>query len=207
MQPSHYDFVDFKAEELNLKEGKKINFFYPDEIENSNLNKVVWFDKIYTKSLNKLKKILINNKNMNIEKATIKNLKEIESLNNKFFHEKRNFKEIIENKNNNFFVAKEKKIIVGFSGIHHFRWNNTAQIIDIFIHPDYRGKGYANQFIKKIKIISKKLKVRTIIAEAPSLNNVLAVYLKNGFRICGFNDRYYCNDAKEIALFLSCDIN
>jgi len=44
-----------------------------------------------------------------------------------------------------------------------------------------------------------------LIAEAPSLNPVLILYLKNGFRICGFNDRYYSNDGKEIALFLSYD--
>lgn len=142
---------------------------------------------------------------MEIRKAKITDLKTIEKLNNKYFHEKRNFKEIIEN--NCFFVAEESSKIIGFTGIQHSKWNNTARIIDIFIHPDYRGKGYANQLIKKIKAEAKKIKVRTIIAEAPSLNNVLAVYLKNRFRICGFNDRYYSNNGKEIAVFLSYDIN
>lgn len=144
---------------------------------------------------------------MNIRKAKPNDLKAIEYLNNRYFHEKRDFREIIENKNSCFIVAEEKNKIIGFSGIRVFRWNNTSQIIDIFIHPDYRGKGYAGRFINRIKAEAKKFKVRTIIAEAPSLNNVLAVYIKNGFRVCGFNDRYYSNNAKEIAIFLSFDIN
>ncbi len=144
---------------------------------------------------------------MNIRKAKFNDLKAIEDLNNKYFHEKRDFREIIENKNSCFLVAEEKNKIIGFSGIRVFRWNNTAQIIDIFIHPDHRGKDYANRFINRIKAEAKKFKVRTIIAESPSLNNVLAVYIKNGFRVCGFNDRYYSNNAREIAIFLSFDIN
>lgn len=143
---------------------------------------------------------------MNIRKVTSDDLVEIESLNKKYFHENRDFKEIIENKDDYFFVAEEKDRIVGFSGIYYHDWNNTAQIIDIFVHPDYRGKGLSDKLIKKIKLEAKKLKVRTIIAEAPSLNNALATYLRNGFRVCGFNDRYYSNDAKEIAMFLSFDI-
>jgi N-acetylglutamate synthase-like GNAT family acetyltransferase len=144
---------------------------------------------------------------MNIRKAKLNDLKAIEDLNNKYFHEKRDFKEIIENKNNCFFVAEEKKRIIGFSGVSFLKWNNTFKVINIFIHPNYRRKGYADQFIKKIKVEAKKFKVRTIIAEAPSLNNVLLLYIKNGFRVCGFNDRYYSNDAKEIAIFLSFDLS
>ena len=143
---------------------------------------------------------------MEIIKAKISDLKEIQALNDKYFHENRDFKDVIENENNKFFIIKEDGHIVGFSGLHHYKWNKTAQIIDIFIHPDYRGKGYANKILGELKLVAKTLNVRTIIAEAPSLNSVLPVYLKNGFRICGFNDRYYSNGGKEIAIFLSFDI-
>lgn len=144
--------------------------------------------------------------NMNIRKARANDLKEIESLNKKYFHEDRDFKEILENKNDYFFIAEEKEEVVGFSGIQYLKWNNTARIIDIFILPKYRGKGYSDELIKKIKSEAKKLKVRTIIAEAPSANNALRTYLRNDFRVCGFNDRYYSNEGKEIAVFLSFDI-
>jgi len=143
---------------------------------------------------------------MSIRKATPKDLSEIERLNNKYFKEIRDFKKIIKEKNDLFFVVKENNKIVGFGGIHIFHWNNTARIIDIFIHPKHRRKGLGNKILSRIKKEAKNSGVRTIIAEAPSLNNVLIVYLKNHFRICGFNDRYYTNEGKEIAIFLSYDI-
>ena len=58
---------------------------------------------------------------MNIRKAKFNDLKAIEDLNNKYFHEKRDFREIIENKNSCFLVAEEKNKIIGFSGIRVFR--------------------------------------------------------------------------------------
>lgn len=143
---------------------------------------------------------------MSITKATINNFSEVEKLNKKYFKEIRDFKKIIEGENDLFFVIKENKKIIGFGGIHIFHWNNTAKIIDIFIHPDYRRKGFGKKMILKIKQEAKNAGVRTIIAEAPSLNSILIVYLKNGFRICGFNDRYYTNNGKEIAIFLSYDM-
>ena len=143
---------------------------------------------------------------MPVTKATLRDLSEIERLNEKYFKEVRDFKKIIEGKNDLFFIIKENKKIIGFGGIHVFHWNNTARIIDIFIHPDYRKKGFGNMMLSKIKEEAKVSGVRTIIAEAPSLNSVLIVYLKNHFRICGFNDRYYTNDGKEIAIFLSYDV-
>ena len=143
---------------------------------------------------------------MLITKAVLNDFSEIERLNEKYFKEIRDFQKIIEDKNDLFFVIKEKKKIIGFGGIHIFHWNNTARIIDIFIHPKYREKGLGNKMLLKIKKEAKLSGVRTIIAEAPSLNSVLIVYLKNDFRICGFNDRYYSNDGKEIAIFLSYDI-
>jgi len=143
---------------------------------------------------------------MKIIKAKSKYLSEINHLNNKYFKEIRDFKKIISDPNDYFYVGLEQGKIIGFSGFHYHHWNNSAFIIDIFIHPDSRGQGKGSQFIKKIIQEAKKVKVRTIIAEAPSLNKVLAVYLKNNFRICGFNDRYYSNSGKEIAIFLAHDL-
>ena len=143
---------------------------------------------------------------MTIREAKIKDLKAIEALNKKYFHEKRDFKEILKNKDNLFLVAEENGKIIGFSGIHYHDWNNTAWIIDIFVQSDYRGKGVSDMLIKKIKSEAKKLKARTIIAESPSANNALKTYKRNGFRVCGYNDRYYSNNSKDKAIFLSFDI-
>lgn len=143
---------------------------------------------------------------MRIIKATLKNLDAINKLNEKYFKEIRDFKKIIESPNDYFYIGVEKGKIIGFSGFHYYQWNNSASIIDIFIHPSFRGKSYGSCLIKRIILEARKTKARTIIAEAPSLNKVLAVYLKNNFRICGFNDRYYGNSGKEIAIFLALDL-
>lgn len=44
------------------------------------------------------------------------------------------------------------------------------------------------------------------MAEALSLSNTPKLYKKAGFRKCGYNDRYYSNSGKEIALWYSFDL-
>lgn len=77
---------------------------------------------------------------MSITKAILNDLSEIERLNEKYFKEIRDFKKIIEGKNDLFFVIKENKKIIGFGGIHVFHWNNTARIIDILFIRIIEGK-------------------------------------------------------------------
>ncbi len=52
--------------------------------------------------------------------------------------------------------------------------------------------------------------LRSIIVETqPSNRNAMDFYLSNGFRLCGFNDRYYTNkpvSSKDIAIFFSLDL-
>jgi len=142
---------------------------------------------------------------MTIRPTKISDFKQINQLNEEFFHEIRDFKALLKNKDDFLIVIEDNKKIVAFSGAHLNKWNKTARVIDIFVHPDSRRHGLGSKLIKELILISKKWKVRSLIAEAPSLNPVLSLYLKNGFRVCGYNDRYYSNDAKEIALFLSFD--
>lgn len=146
---------------------------------------------------------------MNIEKASLKDVKEITSLNDNYFHEEgRNWEKLVSSKDSEMFVLKIAGKIIGFTGLKYQEWNNTIKVIDIFVHPNYRSKGYGKELINfLISYLKKKKEYRTLIVEAPSLNPVLILYLKNGFRICGFNDRYYSNKSKEIAIFLSYDFN
>ena len=144
---------------------------------------------------------------MKILRATIKDLSEINRLNDKYFKEIRDFKKIMGGANDYLYVGVENNKIIGFSGFHYYAWNNSASVIDIFVHPNFRKNGYGTQLIKKIFKEAKIIKARTIVAEAPSLSSALIFYLKNNFRICGFNDRYYNNTGKEIAMFLSKDLN
>lgn len=148
----------------------------------------------------------IFNNSMKIRKATLKDVKKIEWLDKKYFHESRNYKEIISSKGSEVFVLLFGKEIIGFTGAVYRDWNNAIWVLNIFIHPQYRRKGYAPRLIKFLIDYLKKKKYRTIIAEAPSSSDALPLYLKLGFRVCGFNDRYYSNKGKEIAIFISYDL-
>ena len=142
---------------------------------------------------------------MKLRKAKISDLSQINKLNKKYFKEIRDFKFLLSSKNDILVVFENEKEIIAFSGIHLNKWNNTARVIDIFVHPEYRRQGLADKLVAELKNLAKSKKVRTLIAEAPSRNPVLKLYKKNGFRKCGYDDRYYSNGAKEIAIFLSFD--
>ena len=144
---------------------------------------------------------------MIIRKARLKDSKKIAKLNEKYFHEKgRNWDKLISSKNSEMFVLEDNKEIIGFTGLEYFDWNNTIQIIDIFVHSEYRKKGLGSKLVKYLLNRAKKTKYRCVIAEAPPLNPVIRLYLKKGFRKCGYNDRYYSNKNREIAVFLSYDL-
>lgn len=144
---------------------------------------------------------------MNIRKAKLSDLNQINKLNKKYFREVRDFNYLLKNKDDVLIVLEDNQEIIAFSGLHLNVWNNTARIINIFVHPNYRRRGLASKLIKRLIVLAQKKKVRSLIAEAPSLNPVLKLYKKNGFRKCGYNDRYYSNNLKEIAIFLSFDFN
>lgn len=143
---------------------------------------------------------------MQIRKATKEDASVLESLNDEFFHEDgRDWEKLITSDKSVMFVLEDDAKVIGFTGVSFDKWNRTCRIIDIFVHPEYRNKGYALNLISHLLEYLKDKDFRCLIAEAPSLNSVLGLYLKAGFRICGFNDRYYDNSGKEIALFLSFD--
>ncbi len=104
------------------------------------------------------------------------------------------------------YVLVENKKIIGFTGLIYHKWNNTLKISDIFIIPEYRKKGYGFKLIEFLVSRAKRTNYRCIIAEAPSLSNAPKFYKRAGFRKCGYNDRYYFNFGKEIALWYSYDL-
>lgn len=143
---------------------------------------------------------------MNIRKAVKEDLQTLESLNNEFFHEEgRDWEKLVTSDKSEMFVLEKDSQVLGFTGVSIDKWNGTGRIIDIFVHPEHRKKGYGLSLVKHLLEHLRGKDIRCLIAEAPSLNSVLRLYLKAGFRICGFNDRYYDNSGKEVALFLSYD--
>lgn len=144
---------------------------------------------------------------MRIRKAKIDDLNKIKNISQKFdFEIKRDWKDLILSNDKEFFLAIDNDEIIGFTGLIYYDWNNTLQISNIFVHPEYRGKGLAVKLIQYVIEKAKQSSFRCLLAEAPSLNPVKNLYEKLGFRKCGYNDRYYSNNGKEICIWMSLDL-
>jgi len=144
---------------------------------------------------------------LKIRKAVVEDASVITQLNEEFFHEEgRDYVELISSSNSEMYVVEENEQIIGFTGLQFSEWNKTVNMINIFVRPDYRRKGIGDKLVKHLIEVAQQTPYRCLIAEAPSLNPVLQLYLKNGFRICGYNDRYYTNDGAEVAIFVSFDL-
>ena len=122
---------------------------------------------------------------MKIRKAKLKDTEIIDKLNQKYFHEReRDWRKLISSRSSEMFVLELNNKIIGFTGLKYHDWNNASQIIDIFVHPSHRKKGYGIKLVKFLIKYLKGKKYRVLIAEVPSFNPVLILYLKNNFRIC-----------------------
>lgn len=144
---------------------------------------------------------------MKIRKAVLEDASVIAKLNERFFHEEgRDWVELISSSDSEMYVVEENEQIIGFTGLQFIDWNETLNVINIFIRPGYRRQGIGERLAKHLIEVANKTPYRCLITEAPSLNPVLQLYLKNGFRICGYNDRYYTNGGAEAAIFVSFDL-
>lgn len=135
---------------------------------------------------------------MEIKRANLKHIKEIKRISRRYKFKLQGSKEM--------YVLVEDKEIIGFTGLIRHEWNSTLGISDIFVIPKHRGKGYGLKLIKFLINRAKETNYRCIIAETPSLGGAPKFYGKAGFRKCGYNDRYYSNSGKEIALWYSYDL-
>ena len=144
---------------------------------------------------------------MNIRKALPEDAAAINALNQTYaFESGRDFLSLITSEYSEMYIVEENGEMIAFSGLEYHEWNNTVSLIDIFVLPVYRHQGIATRLFQHQVNVARATPCRCLLAEAPSLNPVLQLYLKNGFRICGYNDRYYSNSGHEAAMFLSLDL-
>jgi len=104
-----------------------------------------------------------------------------------------------------FFVAEESGEMVGYSRMHVYRWNNSALITTILVDVEHRRRGIGTHLLRAMEDFARKNKARVLMTDAPP-DNVPAIQLdfKNGFKICGYNDRIY-QDGKT-AMYLAKDL-
>jgi len=150
---------------------------------------------------------VVNAKLLTIRVATLKDLPciiELEKRNGQTLNEdlRAFFKVKNPNEKYRFFVAEDDGKIVGYSRIHLYRWNNSAFIISLLVDSEHRRKGIGTRLLRAMEDFAKENKARVLMFDAsPDNAPALQLYFKNGFRICGFNDKIY-RDGK-IALYLA----
>jgi len=101
-----------------------------------------------------------------------------------------------------FFVAEENGIIVGFARVHFYRWNRSAYVINLLVDADYRRRGIGSLLLKTMEEFAGENGARVIMFDT-AIDNIpaLNLYFKNGFKICGYNEKLY--DNAKTALYLA----
>ena len=75
---------------------------------------------------------------MKIRKATLKDAKILDSLNQEFFHEEgRDWKKLVSSKDSVMFVLEVDNKIIGFTGMEFSDWNNTIKIVMSYSLSDF----------------------------------------------------------------------
>jgi 8-oxo-dGTP diphosphatase len=142
--------------------------------------------------------------------ATLDEASVVSELNDRYrFDRSRDYAEYIRAPQSALYVAVDREKIVGLSGVRLQDWNRTACIDLIFVLPNYRRWGIATLLIERCVNFGRTLAARTVVAEVPAMNPALAMYLRAGFRVCGFNNTYYPPGTEErsTALFLAYDLD
>jgi 8-oxo-dGTP diphosphatase len=106
-------------------------------------------------------------------------------------------------------LAWDRDQLVGVACLSLRPWTWSANIDQVFVHPDYRRWGIATRLVGQAIDYARGQAVRTLQAQAPVTNPVLLVYLKIGFRVGGFIDAYYPpgEEGPVTALFLAYDLS
>ena len=106
------------------------------------------------------------------------------------------------------FVAVDDRQVVGFAGITRAVYNPTARIEGIFVHPHYRRWGIGTHLIRTCLHFAREKQRRAVFSEVSLTDLGWTVYLKAGFRVCGFSNEYYAprSARPETALLLICEL-
>jgi streptothricin acetyltransferase len=100
-------------------------------------------------------------------------------------------------------VAVRDNQVIGFAYIQVWNWNRVAWLGDIVIERDYRGRGVGRALLRRMEDRARALGCRVIMDHPPASHPAINYYLQNGYRICGYNDRYY-SDSKETSAIFVC---
>ncbi len=141
--------------------------------------------------------------------ATIEEAKVVARISEEYdFEGGRDYEGYVTAEDSALFVAVDGDEVVGFSGVTLDRQRGTASLNQIFVLPSYRRWGIATRLVERGIAFARENGMRALLAEASAANPGLILYLKMGFRICGFDNARYPPDGPDrgTAIFLAYDL-
>ena len=99
-----------------------------------------------------------------------------------------------------FWVAVEKRKVVGFIGVRLELVHHQMRITDLAVAPQFRRKGFATELLRRAADWSARYPVDQIILECPlKAHPAISFALKHRFVFCGFQESYW--PGQEVGLF------
>ena len=107
--------------------------------------------------------------------------------------------ESIANSNNlNYILVLESKIIGYILAIPSI---DSADILNIVIHKDFKRKGFGSNLIAKLTKELNKKKIKTIFIEVRKSNlSAISFYLSLGFKEISIRKNYYSKNSNELSI-------
>jgi len=97
--------------------------------------------------------------------------------------------------------------VVGQGIIDFWAWNKMAWVWDLTIDPEERGKGLGRALLEGMIQAAREIGARVLMDFEPATRTALAdLYARNGFRVCGTNDRWFGSDKDGLAVFYGFDL-
>jgi ribosomal protein S18 acetylase RimI-like enzyme len=154
---------------------------------------------------------------LRIRSAEQRDIPALEKIVSRYWKVSTDHEHELKNPNAIFLVAEQTQeevsgvsAVVGTALMWVTVWNKTGYLVELAVDKEQQRKGFGSQIVTELARRGKEKNLRAIIAETQPDNNLATnFYLKRGFRLCGYNDRYYTNNptsSHDIAIFFSLDL-
>ncbi|MBN1486718.1 MAG: GNAT family N-acetyltransferase [Anaerolineae bacterium] len=100
----------------------------------------------------------------------------------------------------NFWVAVEKRLILGYLGVILDPERQQARIVDLGVMPEVRRRGVATALLQHATTWCLRQHINgLILVTLPKAQPVIGFALSQGFTFCGFQDAYW--PGQDVGLF------
>ena len=107
-------------------------------------------------------------------------------------------------------IERDTGLLIGTVTFNHVDFHHlTAAISFVIGHPEARGKGYGTALLRAMIKTAKQMGARVLMdfgTDKPAKCSLVQLQLRNGFRVCGMNDRWFANQKNSTAVFYGYDL-